>query len=145
MLSPEIKLFVIPLAVMVVTQIIKSIIDWQRGEFNWNLLLNYGGMPSGHTSLVVSTATVIGLYQGFLTPLFLLAALIALLIIRDAIGFRSQLSEHAKILNQLIKELPDDKEFKYPYSPERLGHTPLQVMAGVAVGIILTLIFYYLL
>ncbi len=144
MMIDNIKIFLTPFLVMIIVQAIKSVIDARKGEFNWNLMLNYGGMPSGHTALIVSTATVIGLAEGFGSSVFLLAAIIALLTMRDAVGFRAQLSEHAKIINKLIKELPDDREYSYPYSLERLGHTPLQVLVGAIVGILLTLIIYYL-
>ncbi len=143
-MTDSIKIFLTPFLVMIIVQAIKSILDARKGEFNWNLMLNYGGMPSGHTALIVSTATVIGLAAGFDSAVFLLAVMIALLTMRDAVGFRAQLSEHAKIINKLIKELPDDKEYAYPYPPERLGHTPLQVLVGAIVGVVLTLLIYYI-
>lgn len=139
----EYKLILIPLIILVIVQTIKIIIDLSKGNFSWNVFLNYGGMPSGHTALVISTATIIGIYTNWNSPVFLLSAILALLVIRDAIGFRMQLSEHAKILNKLIKELPDDKEYKYPYSPERIGHTFSQVITGGLIGLILTFILYW--
>jgi len=139
---PEYKILIIPLLVMLVAWAIKTGIDISKKKFTWNLL-NYGGMPSGHTALVVSTATLIGLYTGFTSAIFLLALVLTILVIRDALGFRMQLSEHGKILNKLIKDLPDNKEYKYPYSPERLGHTFTQVIIGAILGLVLTLLFYW--
>lgn len=136
------KILVIPLIVMMVAWLIKTVIDIRKKRFTWNLM-SYGGMPSGHTALIVSAATVIGLYSGFTSPLFLLALVVAILVVRDALGFRMQLSTHAKILNKLIKDLPDDKEYKYPYSPERLGHTFAQVTMGAIIGLVLTLLLYW--
>ncbi len=130
----------IPLIVLAVVQIIKIIIDLSKREFSWDVLLNYGGMPSGHTALVISATTIIGIYTNWNSPIFLLSGILALLVVRDAIGFRMQLSEHAKILNKLIKELPDEKEYKYPYSPERIGHTFSQVITGGLLGLVLTFI-----
>lgn len=132
----------IPLIVVVITQGIKIIVDLSKKRFTWDVLLNYGGMPSGHTSLVVSAATIIGLSTGVDSPIFLLALILAILVVRDALGFRMQLSEHAKILNRLIKELPDEKEFTYPYSPERLGHTVAQVLVGGGLGLALTWVLW---
>jgi len=137
------KILLIPLLVMIVTQLIKFGVDISKKQFTFSALLNYGGMPSGHTALVVSTATVIGLATGLSSPVFLLAFVLAILVIRDALGFRMQISEHAKILNKLIKELPDEREFDYPYSPERLGHTIAQVLVGAILGFALTLLLYY--
>lgn len=138
----EYKTLIIPLLVMLITWALKTGIDISKKKFTWDLL-NYGGMPSGHTALVVSAATIIGLYTSFTSPIFLLAFVLAILVIRDALGFRMQLSQHAKILNKLIKDLPDNKEYKYPYSPERLGHTFAQVIIGAILGLILTLLFYW--
>ncbi len=139
------KILIIPLLVVVIVQIIKSLYDLKKGFFNWNVFISYGGMPSGHTAMVVSTATTIGLYAGFNSPVFLISLVLAILIIRDALGFRMQLSEHGKILNKLIKELPDEKEFSYSYSPERLGHTYAQVLVGGILGLALTYLFYIIL
>ncbi len=139
------KILFIPLAVVVIVQIFKSIYDLKKGHFNWNVFISYGGMPSGHTALVTSAATTVGLYSGFTSPVFLISLILAILVVRDALGFRMQLSAHAKILNRLIKELPDEKEFSYPYSPERLGHTYAQVLVGAILGIVLTYLLYYFL
>jgi len=136
-------LLLIPLLVMIVTQLIKFSVDIYKHQFTFAALLNYGGMPSAHTALIVSTATTIALASGLSSPVFLLSAVLAILVIRDALGFRMQLSEHAKILNKLIKNLPDDQEYKYPYSPERLGHTIAQVTVGAFIGLVLTLLFYW--
>ncbi len=138
------KIFIIPLLVVVIVQLIKTFYDLKKKELSWNVFLNYGGMPSGHTALVVSTATTIGLFDGFNSPIFLLSLILAILTVRDALGFRMQLSEHGKIINKLIKELPDQKEYDYPYSPERLGHTFNQVMVGGILGLVITFILYYL-
>lgn len=138
------KILFIPLLVVVIVQILKSLYDLKKGHFNWNVFISYGGMPSGHTAMVVSAATTVGLFAGFTSPVFLISLVLAILVIRDALGFRMQLSEHAKILNKLIKELPDEKEFSYPYSPERLGHTYAQVLVGGILGLSLTYLFYFL-
>lgn len=138
------KILLIPLLVVIIVQTLKSLYDFKKGLFHWNVFISYGGMPSGHTAMVVSAATTVGLYAGFTSPVFLISLVLAILVVRDALGFRMQLSEHAKILNKLIKELPDEKEFAYPYSPERLGHTYTQVLVGGILGLILTYFFYFL-
>ena len=139
----EYKILFIPLLVVIIVQGMKTIYDLSKKEFTWNVFINYGGMPSGHTAMVVATATTIGLYAGLTSPVFLLSLVLAILVIRDALGFRMQLSEHAKILNKLIKELPDEKEFSYPSSPERLGHTISQVIVGGLIGFVLTYLFWF--
>lgn len=136
-------LVLIPLVAGVGTQLVKFIIQALRGEFRWSRLHEYGGMPSAHTAFVISLATVIGRHEGWSSPTFAIAFIFALLIIRDAIGLRQFLSQHGKILNMLIKDLPDDIESKYPRKlEERFGHTPLQAAIGGLIGLATALILY---
>lgn len=108
-------LIIIPLVAVAVAQVLKFIIASGRGEFRLRNLLAYGGMPSAHTALVVSLCTVLGLSEGINSSAFAVAVVFGLLIIRDAIGLRQYLSQHGRILNMLIKDLPDDIETKYPH------------------------------
>jgi len=135
------QLILVPFLALVIAQLIKVIIDSFRGKFSWRNLNAYGGMPSSHSALVAALATEIGLYSGFTSPEFAIAAAIGFLFLRDAVGFRAKLGQHGKILNQLIVDLPDFKESKYPHLEERLGHTYLQATVGMLLGILIALIF----
>lgn len=136
-------LVLIPLVAGIGTQLIKFIIQIVRGEFAWSRLQEYGGMPSAHTAFVISLATVVGLHEGWNSAAFAIALIFALLIIRDAIGLRQFLSQHGKILNMLIKDLPDEVEHKYPHKlEERFGHTPLQAAIGGLIGLVIALYLY---
>jgi acid phosphatase family membrane protein YuiD len=136
-------LVLIPLVAGIGTQLIKFIIQGVRGEFSWARLQEYGGMPSAHTAFVVSLTTVVGLEEGWHSASFAIAFIFALLIIRDAIGLRQFLSQHGKILNMLIKDLPDDVERKYPHKlEERFGHTPLQTIVGGLIGLAISGLLY---
>ncbi len=131
-------LVIIPLIAVAVTQFIKFIIAALRGEFDLKNLLAYGGMPSAHTAFVVSVTTVVGLSEGVSSAAFAVSMVFGVLIVRDAIGLRQFLSQHGRVLNMLIKDLPDDIEAKYPHAlAERLGHTPLQALVGGTIGIII--------
>ncbi|MBI2984673.1 MAG: divergent PAP2 family protein [Candidatus Kerfeldbacteria bacterium] len=133
-------LVLIPLVAGIGTQVIKFIIQIVRGEFAWSRLQEYGGMPSAHTAFVVSLAVTVGLHLGWDSAEFAISLIFALLIIRDAIGLRQFLSQHGKILNMLIKDLPDDVERKYPHHlEERFGHTPLQALVGGLIGLVVAL------
>lgn len=137
------KLVLIALISGLLTQSIKFIILMFRGNFRWSSLQEYGGMPSAHTAFVVSLSTVVGLHEGFDSAAFAISFIFSLLIIRDAIGLRQFLSQHGRVLNMLIKDLPDDIEAKYPTNlVERVGHTPLQAFVGGVIGLVLALGLY---
>lgn len=131
-------LFIIPLLVMIVTQGIKVAIELSKGKFSWAHLTSYGGMPSSHAAFTVSLSYTIGYYEGISNPAFAVSLILFVIIIRDAIGVRHELGAHGRVLNKLIKELPDRDEYKFPVLSERLGHTVLEVAAGICVGLIAT-------
>ena len=139
------KLFLIPIAVAVISQGIKSIIDISKGKFTWSSLIGYGGMPSSHSALVTSLATVMGYYQGLDSPAFAIALILALLTMKDASGIRWHLGSQGKTINKLIKELPDEKEYNFPVLPERFGHKNTEIFAGILVGFILTFLAIWIL
>jgi len=138
------KLLIIPIIVMIITQIIKNIIIIIKGKFNWQTILSYGGMPSTHSALVTSLIIVIGKYNGINSPSFAIAFVLALITFKDASGIRLHLGKHGKIINNLIKDLPDDKEYKYPVLKEKFGHKNSEIIAGILTGILLTSIIIYL-
>jgi hypothetical protein len=134
------KIILIPFIALITAQLIKVIIDSIKGEFSWKNFNSYGGMPSSHSAMVSALAMEIGLQAGFKSIYFALALILAFLIIRDAVGLRQMLGKHGQVLNMLIKDLPDYQEDKYPYLEERLGHTYLQALAGIILGVIVALI-----
>lgn len=140
------ELFV-PLAAGLIAQISKIVVEAVRtGNVNFKLLNAYGGMPSSHTALVVSLTTVIGLAEGVYSPAFAIAAIFSLITVRDAIGVRRYLSEHAHILNTLITEVPSREKPKFPkHILERIGHTPVEALMGALVGLTATLILWIIL
>lgn len=134
------KLILVPFLALIVAQLIKVIIDSAKGKFSWGNLNKYGGMPSSHSAIVSALVIEVGLQAGWLSPAFAIALIFAFVTIRDAVGLRQYLGNHGKVLNMLIKDLPDYKEDKYPYLEERLGHTYLQALVGILIGIAIALI-----
>lgn len=132
---------------VVIAQTIKIITRIHNKEkVTWKSYLAYSGMPSGHAAMVVSLATIIGLEEGFDSSIFGLTFIFAFLVIRDAVGLRRYLGQHGKTLNLLVKDLEDDRvlEKQYPQLLERIGHTPLQVIAGSLLGFAVSFIGYTL-
>lgn len=101
-------------------------------------------MPSSHTSFVVGLMTTVALYQGIFTTEFSVALILALIVVRDATGFRRYLGKQAELINHIVKKLSDKDQAEFIVLPERLGHTPLQVAGGAAVGILIPLLWYLL-
>ena len=84
-------------------------------------------------------------YKSVPDYLLIVAIILAFITFRDASGIRWHLGEHGKIINDLIKELPDDKEYKYPVLGEKFGHKNIEILAGIITGLILTFLIIYFL
>ncbi|MFA6428277.1 MAG: divergent PAP2 family protein [Candidatus Buchananbacteria bacterium] len=138
---------IIPLIVALVTQIIKLGFDGIKGNLSWRHILNdYGGMPSSHTALVCSLLTIVAFYNGLASTNFLIAFILALIVIRDAMGLRRYIGQSHELLNLLVKKIPLLRK-RFQFMP--IGHTPLQVLVGAITGFGLTIMLlalqqYYL-
>ncbi|HAL17557.1 MAG TPA: hypothetical protein DCP32_12670 [Anaerolineaceae bacterium] len=113
-----------------------------RRRWNWALWFSSGGMPSSHSSLMVSTTLAIGLYHGFGTPLFALAFAMSMIVIYDAAGVRRQAGFHAQKINIVFEELFHGRPIPQERLIEVLGHTPRQVLGGILLGLVITLVVY---
>ena len=97
-------------------------------------------MPSSHSAIVVSLATLIGKYQGVDTPIFALALLMAFVVMYDACGVRRAAGKQAALLNKII-ETPGLTGVQVSERlVEVLGHTPVQVFVGALLGVIVGII-----
>jgi len=137
-----------PFIAATIAQIIKISIKQkgQRLKIRDFLVFTYSGMPSGHTALMVSLAMIIGLTQGFHSPLFAVCFVLMIVIINDALRLRNYLGQHGEILNILVKELKNDEllEKRYPHLSENIGHTMNQVLAGAILGVLTSTVIYWL-
>ncbi|MDD2696171.1 MAG: divergent PAP2 family protein [Anaerolineales bacterium] len=106
-------------------------------RWNWVLLFRAGGMPSSHSALVTGVAHAAGLFWGFDSPGFALAATLAIIVIYDATGIRRQAGLHAEMINAMIDDLTSGHPLKGEQLREVLGHTPLEALAGVILGLVI--------
>lgn len=138
----EYKYVIIPFAIWFFIQTFKVIYDLVKTKkFNFKRILGAGGMPSSHSAVVTSLATLIGKYEGFGTPLFGLAVVFAGVVMYDAAGVRRAAGKQAKLLNKII-ETPGLTGVQVTERlVEVLGHTPTQVVVGAVIGIIVGAIF----
>ncbi|MFN3956046.1 MAG: divergent PAP2 family protein [Tepidimonas ignava] len=93
-------------------------------------LIGYGGLPSNHSAIVSSMAALIALKEGIRHPAFGVAITLAFIVMLDANSLRRQVGRHAKAINKLTAGVPDHQVLR-----ERMGHTPLEIGAGIAVGV----------
>jgi uncharacterized protein len=133
----ENKALIAGLIAWLVAQIIKMPLDYFRTRrWNWALLVTTGGMPSSHSALVTATTLAIGLYHGFDSPVFALGVAITMIVTYDAAGVRQQAGIHAQRINVLFDELLHGHIFSEKDLREVIGHTPLEVVGGILLGII---------
>ncbi|MDK2823246.1 MAG: uncharacterized protein PWQ67_1516 [Clostridia bacterium] len=120
-----------------IAQFLKVIVVlWTQKKWDFTRLVGAGGMPSSHSALVTSLATGVGKDFGFNSGEFALAFTIALIVMYDAAGVRRAAGKQAEVLNQLIDDLyHHGTEFNRERLKELLGHTPVEVLAGAALGI----------
>lgn len=143
------KILLLPLASALLVQLVKPFIGSNNRKFEFNLkaIFAYSGMPSGHSALTISLAAITGLELGIADPVFAITVVLAILVIRDALGLRQYLGQHGKVINILVKDLKDDQVLDeyYPQLLEKVGHTPMQVLVGSLIGLTVSLLGYYLL
>lgn len=139
------KALIIPIIVLLCTQGVKVIyFSIKEKKINLYKMLTTGGLPSSHSALVSSLATMMAILKGFDSLEFAICSIVALIVMYDATGVRRAAGEHARILNKILDENPqiqDEKRGKKLV--ELLGHTKIEVYAGMVTGIILTLLLYF--
>lgn len=114
----------------------------QERKWDFTKLVSAGGMPSSHSSFVTALTIGIGQVEGYHTSLFATAAVLSCIVMYDAAGVRWESGQQAAAINKIIHMLQDpsielDKQLK-----EILGHTPVQVIAGAILGIIVAALFF---
>ncbi len=127
-------------AAWLLAHIIKYTIAWINGtklDFTHQLFIS-GGMPSSHSATVVAVSTVILFKDGLNSGLFALAAVVSLIIMYDAVKVRRSSGEQGESLTALIKE--QKSNVRLPRVAK--GHTPIEVVAGAFVGLIIGFVVF---
>ena len=130
------KFVYIPLIVWFCIQTFKVLHDLiKTKKFNFKRIIGAGGMPSSHSAIVTCISTMIGKSEGFDTPIFALSLIFAMVVMYDAAGVRRAAGKQARLLNKIV-ETPGLSSVQVQEKlVEVLGHTPLQVFVGAAIGI----------
>ena len=137
----EYKYIIVPFFVWFGIQLFKFIYDLVKSKkFNFKRLMQAGGMPSSHSGVVISLTTMIGKNVGINSPLFAVALIFSFIVMYDAAGVRSAAGKQAKLLNKIV-ETPGLTSLQVSERlVEALGHTPVQVIVGAAIGVIVGLL-----
>ena len=136
-----------PIAAWFVAQNLKVIIDTViNKKFDPNRFFGDGGMPSCHSATVSALACICGLGQGFGSVEFALSAIFCAVVCRDAMGVRMETGKQAIVLNEFIKLFGKHSEKKLSSIKlkEFVGHTPLQVGAGIIIGVGVSVEVYFI-
>lgn len=129
------KVFVISVFACFLAQFIK-IFTGKDKFIQLSRIFTSGGMPSSHSSFVTSLSTLVGIEKGFSSIEFAIVAVFSLIIMYDASGVRRAVGKQAIILNQMVEDLQTKKHFEHKKLKELVGHTPIEVLFGAILGIL---------
>lgn len=126
-----------------IAQVVKIITKLiMTGQLDLRMLAKTGGMPSSHSSSTVGMATSVGLIDGFNSVEFAIALVLAIIVMYDAAGVRRTVGLQAKVLNQMMVEIfSEHPHFSAERVKEFLGHTPIEVLVGAAMGAVIAVGF----
>lgn len=114
-------------------KVIRNVV--RRRRFNVRWITDTGGMPSSHSAGTAAVATVVGIYAGVNSVVFLFALVFALVTMFDAASVRRSVGRQAVLLNRMLDEIYAQGKFSEQYLREFLGHTPIEVIIGAILGI----------
>ncbi|MGD9581142.1 MAG: divergent PAP2 family protein [Vampirovibrionia bacterium] len=122
-------------------QLLKLFFEYRKKKkANFRILVGTGGMPSSHSAFVMALATSIGSINGFRSIEFALALGFAFIVMYDAAGLRRSAGKMAHVLNNIIDDVyPKDSQLGQNKLMELLGHTPMQVLMGALLGVVMAL------
>lgn len=108
----------------------------RQRRFDVARLVGAGGMPSSHTAFVSALAAATGRTVGWESPLFAVALVFASIVVYDATGVRQAVGRHAEVLNKILEDLYRGRAVPPARLRELLGHSPLEALAGAALGVL---------
>jgi acid phosphatase family membrane protein YuiD len=120
-----------------IAQLFKLVVGLVREKrFDLGFFIRSGGIASAHTALVTALATSVAIMQGLDSIAFAIAAVFAVIVMYDAAGVRLSVSRQSVVLNRIVRELRERRPGELEHDlRELIGHTPVQVFIGAAVGI----------
>lgn len=121
-------------------QVIKFFINlFILKKLNFERFFGTGGMPSSHTAMMCALTVSVAQVEGTASTAFAISFVISCVVIYDALNIRRAAGEQAKAINE-IRAMDDNFE----QLKELLGHTPLEVLGGMVLGICIPTIAYFI-
>ncbi len=121
-------------------KIFLGVIRLRRFDFRW--LIGTGGMPSTHAAGVTALSLAIGLQSGFDSPLFAIVVAFTVITLFDAQGVRRWSGRQAQVLNKMMEDMYFKRRIQEQRLKELLGHTPMEVLAGMGIGLVTALVLH---
>ena len=140
------KFLLVSLSSWFVAQVLKTILyAIEVKKLDWTRLFGDGGMPSGHSATVTSLSVFCGLTFGFDSFPFAVTAILAIIVCHDAMGVRLETGKQAVKINELLEmfDLIHPNKISEANLKEFVGHTPIQVLAGIGLGIANACVMYF--
>lgn len=129
-----------------IAQLLKVIINAiVNKKVSWERLVGDGGMPSGHSATVSSLAVMSALSCGPASFECAISAVLAIIVCHDAMGVRQETGKQAVVINEIVEMFNKIAEEDLPEAKlkEFVGHTPIQVLAGITIGVCNALFMYF--
>jgi len=137
------KIFWVTASAWIVAQTLKVLIGIAvEKRFNFRWFVGTGGMPSSHAAGVSSLAASVGITYGFDSPVFAITLVFAFIVVFDAQGVRRSTGRQAEVLNRMLDDIYWKKRMDNERLKELIGHTPIEVIAGIILGILISLASY---
>ncbi len=127
-------------------QIIKIVIAlFVEKKFRPDRIFGDGGMPSGHSATVTCLAILTGWVEGFSSVPFAITTMLAIIVMNDAAGVRQEAGKHAamlKVIGDAFNAMFAEKDEHVRTEKIKLlvGHTPLQVLVGALLGVLIAVL-----
>lgn len=139
------KIFMASVIGWFVAQVLKTVIHmWVNKKFVAERMVGGGGIPSSHSATVCALVTATAIEYGPGSFQFAMAAIFAIIVMYDAMGVRRETGIHSKVLNEMIdmfthmgKQMSVEETLR-----EFVGHTPLQVLMGAILGVVIAFLTY---
>lgn len=128
-----------PFLAWLIAGVLKFLINSLRAHRFAFDLIGYGGLPSNHSAIVSSIAMLVALKEGINNPAFGVAIALAFIVILDASSLRRQVGKHASAINKLNSL----NSSHTPLLRERMGHTRIEILAGVLTGSAVACLVYF--
>ena len=129
-----------PLLAWAIAQAAKlTLTSVRERRLNLRVLAETGGMPSSHSAIVAGLTAAVGKHSGPASASFAIALIFTFVVMYDAAGLRRAAGRQAEVLNRLVEDLVHMRGVQEARLRELLGHTPIEVLAGALIGLVVGL------